>query len=384
VKTWDVIIVGGGIVGVSLALALRRQGAQVLVVDRSEPGREASHAAAGMLACWDHHLPPGLRPLALASAKLYPEFVHELQDESGVHIDYRREGTIAFAFAAASSALPCPEARELSPAEVKELEPGLDLSRVLHIGAADVGLESSARAMRALFLPEHTVNPRGLIASALQAARHRGIEVAAGSPVSEVEISAGAVTGVKTARTRYSAPVVVNCAGAWAAEVAPRRIPTRPVKGQMLAMAPPVSYDAQGTPSSPHLLQHVVRLPDQVYMLPRSDGRVIIGSTLEDAGFDKRVDPETIHHLRQLATQVLPALAEAKILESWAGLRPGTPDHLPILGLTGLPGYFVAAGHYRDGILLAPITARVMAQVICGGNPEFELAPFALARFEKG
>jgi len=362
VKTWDVIIVGGGLVGVSLALALRRQGAAVLIVDRSEPGREASHAAAGMLAYCDHHTPKVLLPLAAASAKLYPEFIHQLEDESGLHVDYRREGTISFMFADEHS--PCADAKQLSAAEVKQLEPAITFA-----------------GESAVYLPEATVNPRELIAAALAAAKHRGIEVASGTPVTEVAVINGTTAGVKTTKSHYSAPTVVNCAGAWAAAVAPCKIPTRPIKGQMLAVAPPVSYDARGTPSSHHLLRHVVRLPGQVYLVPRSDGRIIIGSTLEDVGFDKRVDPDTIHNLRQLATGLLPELRQAKMLETWAGLRPGSPDNLPVLGSTGVPGYFVAAGHYRDGILLSPITAHLMSQVICGATPDFDLSSFALSRF---
>ncbi|MFB3915426.1 MAG: glycine oxidase ThiO [Terriglobales bacterium] len=363
-KTWDVIIIGGGIVGVSLGLRLRRQGARVLIVDRSEPGREASYAAAGMIAYCDHHTPQILLPLAAASAKLYPEFVHELQDESGLRIDYRCDGTISFMSAEERS--PCGAARELSPAEVKELE---------------AGLEFSQPGTHAMYLPEAAVDPRQLITAALKAAKHRGIEVAFGAPVTEVDVRNGAAAGVKTTKTNYAAPVVVNCAGAWAAEIGPVRVPTRPIKGQMLALAQPVSYDERGTPSAHQVLRHVVRLPAQVYMVPRSDGRIIVGSTVEDVGFDKRVDTDTIQGLRQLATNLLPALSEAKMLESWAGLRPGTPDNLPILGTAGLPGYFVATGHYRDGILLSPITAQVMAQVIGGATPEFDLSPFALARF---
>lgn len=128
------------------------------------------------------------------------------------------------------------------------------------------------------------------------------------------------------------------------------------------------------------LLSHVVRAPD-VYVVPRSDGRILIGSTLEDAGFDKRVDPETIQRLHQAAADLVPELGESRMLETWAGLRPGTPDALPLLGATQVENYFVAAGHYRDGILLAPATALVMSQVVHGLNLDFDLSPFSPARF---
>jgi glycine oxidase len=128
------------------------------------------------------------------------------------------------------------------------------------------------------------------------------------------------------------------------------------------------------------LLQHVVRSPE-IYLIPRSDGRLLAGATVEEAGFDKRTVPETIQTLERAALAMLPALQDARILEAWAGLRPGTPDALPILGATPTPGYFVATGHFRDGILLAPITARLMAQLVLGETPQFDLSSFSASRF---
>ena len=128
------------------------------------------------------------------------------------------------------------------------------------------------------------------------------------------------------------------------------------------------------------LLKHVVRSPE-IYLIPRSDGRILVGTTVEEAGFDKRTDPATIQHFHRSAVAMVPDLRNAKILEDWAGLRPGTPDALPILGATSTPGYYVAAGHFRDGILLAPITAHIMAQVIAGNQPECDLTPFSPQRF---
>jgi glycine oxidase len=132
--------------------------------------------------------------------------------------------------------------------------------------------------------------------------------------------------------------------------------------------------------AAPRLLQHVIRAPE-VYLVPRSDGRVLIGSTLEDAGYDKRTDTSVIQRMHRAAIGLIPALERARVLEDWAGLRPGTPDDLPILGATSTPGYFVATGHFRDGILLAPVTAHVMAQVITGMQPDYEISAFSPARF---
>jgi glycine oxidase len=184
---------------------------------------------------------------------------------------------------------------------------------------------------------------------------------------------------------------VVNCAGAWSGQLSGiATIPTRPVKGHMLDIIPAQQLAPHTTTSgsgegvarkAAALLRHVVRSAD-VYLVPRSDGRIVIGSTVEDVGYDKRVVIGTIQRLHQAAANLVPELGEARIHESWTGLRPGSPDGLPILGATAIPGYFVATGHYRDGILLAPITAQVMAQLIAGQKPDCDLLPFSPSRFD--
>ena len=351
-KTWDVIIVGGGIIGLSLSIELKKRGARVLVVERGEPGREASHAAAGMLADCTVETPAALQPLATASARMYPEFVHELQDESGIHVDLRDEGTLVFPPPEHVYNRPGFSTESLLPAPLTEMEPTL----------ADPNRP-------AIYLKERSVDPRALVAAALKTAKHRGVDISSGSPVTNVLTSAGRATGVGTDKTNYFAPVIVNCAGAWAGHLPPIHFPTRPVKGQMLAVA------------APRLLRHVIRAPE-VYLVPRSDGRVLIGSTLEDAGYDKRTNASTIRRMHHAAIGLVPALERARVLEDWAGLRPGTPDDLPILGATTLPGYFAATGHYRDGILLAPVTAQVMAQLITRGKSDHDISAFSPGRVQ--
>ncbi len=351
------VIAGGGIVGVSLARELRKHGASVLIVERGQPGREASHAAAGMLAWCDPMLPVRLQRVARASAGMYPEFVREIEDESGMRVDLRTQGTIAYfpepLEGDAASYVSTGEWRALGADDIARREP-----RLAYSGEATY------------WTPEGCVDPRGLMAASLKAAKHRGIDIASGAAVTAVEVERGRALAVKTAKTAYAAGAVVNCCGAWAGQVSPLHFPTRPVKGQMLCVV-----------ASQHgLVNHVVRAPE-VYVVPRSDGRIVIGSTLEDAGFDKRVDPETIQRLHQAAASLIPELSEARMLETWAGLRPGTPDALPLLGATEVPNYFVAAGHYRDGILLAPMTALVMSQVVRGLTPDFDLSAFSPARF---
>lgn len=349
-KSWDVIVIGGGIIGLSLSIELRKRGASVLLVERGEPGREASHAAGGMLVDCALETPPALQPIATASARMYPEFVHELQDESGTKIDLRDQGTILFPSATHASH---PALHPLLSAELAELEPAL----------ANINRP-------AFYLKERSVDPRHLTAAALQAAKHRGVDISSGDEVTAITLSHDKVNGVITRKTSFLAPKVVNCAGAWSGQIPLHALPTRPVKGQMLCLIH----------LSHSLLKYVIRAPE-TYLIPRSNGRIVVGTTVEEAGFDKRTDVATIQRLHRAAIAMLPEIKNAKILEDWAGLRPGTPDALPILGPTETPGYYAATGHFRDGILLAPITAQVMAEVITGTNCNYDLAPFSPARF---
>jgi glycine oxidase len=355
VKNWDAIVVGAGIIGLSLAIELNKQGLRVLVVEKGEPGREASWAAGGMLCDFPGETRPELRELATASAAMYPEFVHELEDESGVKIDLRSVGTLLF--------LDEPQEPHASGAHGwvarwHELEPNLK--------AANLRAKSSV----GVYLKERCVDPRHLTAAAITAARHRGIDFSSGDHVLAVELTDGKACGICTNKTQFAAGMVVNCAGAWAGQIGPYAFPTRPVKGQMLCVVMPQK----------ELVRHVIRTPD-VYLIPRSDGRMLIGATAEEAGFDKQTVPETILKLRQSALDLVPKLADARILEAWAGLRPGTPDGLPILGATPTLGYFVATGHFRDGILLAPVTAKLMAQMMTAQNPQIDVSRFSATRF---
>ena len=345
-KSSDAIIIGGGIIGLSLAVELRKHGLSVLVVERGELGREASYAAAGMLAATGEEIPEALRPLAVESARMYPEFVHELQDESGEKIDLREQGTILV-----SSDDKFPDGCEPFPQEkLKLLEGALELGK-----------------QRASYTSERSVDPRTLMHALVKAVRHRGVDVASASEVEEVLIENGCVTGVRTKRASYASAVVINCAGAWAGGIAPHSSPVRPVKGQMLAVV--------GGPK----LKHVIRA-EHAYLVPRSDGRIVIGSTLEEAAFSKQIDPATVEGLFRSAVELVPVLKQARQHETWAGLRPGTPDNLPILGESPTKGYFLATGHYRDGILLAPVTARVMADAILGKDST-AITPFSPCRF---
>jgi glycine oxidase len=350
VKSWDTIIVGAGIIGLSLAIELRKRGLSVLIVEKGQPGREASHAAGGMLVDFPPETNPSLQALANASTRMYPEFVHELEDESGRKIDLRSQGTLYFLHDDQPVGL---RDQYPAPATLSELEPAFAPSSEIP-----------------LFLRERCVDPRDLTQAAIAAARHREVDFSSDDEVIEITVARDSTSGVRTRKTHFAAGIVVNCAGAWAGQISPIPVPTRPVKGQMLCVAMPEK----------ELIRHTIRGRD-VYLIPRSDGRLLIGTTLEEAGFDKQTVPDTLQKLRQAALDLVPRLADARILEAWAGLRPGTPDNLPILGRTEISGYFAACGHYRDGIMLSPITAHLMAAVISDQPTSFDISKFSPARF---
>ncbi|HZD95107.1 MAG TPA: glycine oxidase ThiO [Candidatus Sulfotelmatobacter sp.] len=344
-NSWDVIIAGGGIIGVSLALELRNSGAEVLVLERGEPGRQASSAAAGMLAATDPETPPALRALALASAQMFPEYVRKLEELSGISTDFRRQGTIALG---EPHEVPA-NYKKLAAGELENLEPWLHTS-----------------LQPAFFVQEDSVDPRLLMQAAVAAAQNRGVELHSNLEIAGIR-GVTPKTEVVTAEGTFSAGVVVNCRGAWSGA------PVRPRKGQMLYLKPARSS----------LLQHVIRAPE-VYIVPRSSGKILVGATVEDVGFDTTVEPSTIESLFKAAVKYLPELEAATVMESWAGLRPGTPDDLPILGATGIPHVFIASGHFRNGILLAPITAKIMAEIVTGKPPSLAIDAFAASRFAPG
>lgn len=354
-KIWDAIIIGGGVIGLSLARQLQTSGFKVLVVEKHEPASEASAAAGGMLANCDPHTPHVLKPLADAGAGMYPEFIRQLELDAGETVDLRDAGTIAWF---EGGEIPgCSASRRLNDTELSRMEPLL------------------RPRGGAWLLPERSVDPRGLGRALVKAAKHCGVDFVTGSPATAVMTANGRAAGARTSHSTYPAGIVVNCAGAWAGQIDPIEIPTRPVKGQMLCLVP--KSDA---PNARPLIQHVVRTPD-IYIIPRSDGRILLGATVENAGFDKRVDAEVIQKLYHAGFDAAPTLSSMRIHDAWAGLRPGSPDNLPILGETTVPGYYAATGHYRDGILLAPITAYLITQLITGCAPDFDLREFSPLRF---
>jgi glycine oxidase len=301
-----------------------------------------------MLASADPGTPVDLRLFAAESARLYPEFVQELQAASGIGVDFRRQGTVVFLespdFENFNDAPP--GHRRLSVDELKQVEPALQLG-----------------GHSAFFLQEDSVDPDLLSQAAVKAARNAGVEIRSHTAMKQMRSQNGNIE-VTTQAEQFVARVAVNCQGAWAGA------PVRPRKGQMCYLQP----------QSPRLLNHVVRAPE-AYLVPRSSGKILVGATLEDAGFDKSVEPETVKNLHWAAAVLIPALATALVVQSWAGLRPGTPDDLPIMGETETRGILVSSGHFRNGILLAPAAAKVMADLMMGRPPAIDISLFSPARF---
>jgi glycine oxidase len=346
-KRCDVVIIGAGIIGLSLALELRDQNVSVTVLERGEPGREASWAAGGMLTARHPHMNPELQAMALWSAELYPGFTRYLEELSDMNAGFSACGS----FHISQEPIAAWSEIEISAEQAIELEPALALSsgHIYH-------------------LDEAAVDPRVMLSALLAACRKREVEVHHEHAVTSLRRGNGVIQGVKTNSGEFAAEIVVNCAGAWANAI--DGVPVQPVKGQMLTVLP------QHKPAI-----HRIVKSGEIYLVPRADGRITIGATLEHAGYDKRVDPAVIQRQHHLAADLIPALSQARITEAWAGLRPGTPDRLPIMGMSDTPGYFLNTGHYRDGILLAPASARLMTQLITGAELDLDLDAFSPARF---
>ncbi len=367
--TPDVIVIGGGIIGCAIAYALAKAGVRVRLLERGEPGREASQAAAGMLAPQSEvmHAPQGpFFELCRASLRLYPDFVAEIEDATGLAIEYHREGTLFLAFDFA-------EGEVLASAYEKQKAAGLAVEDLTaeEVRHREPALSESVHM--ALFLPEdHQVDNQKLMQALILAVHRRGVELMAGRPVFGLVREKGRVIGVRTSQGTYTAAYVINCAGAWAATIDPEGrplFPVKPIRGQILVLQ-----------ARAPLLEHVVHSA-HCYIVPRRDGRLLIGSTMEDVGYEKRVTAEALLRLLTAARQILPAIERCTFVEAWAGLRPATPDYLPILG-EAEPGLLIATGHFRNGILLAPITARLITELVVSGRTSLDLTPFCPQRFQ--
>ena len=370
--TYDVAIVGAGIIGASCAFALAGEGLRVVLLDKQEPGREASWAAGGMLSPAPFFPSDNsLAPLSRESLTLYPEFVRSIESASDLKTQLCRKGATELFFGVRAE-LECSEfaarcrafnieTEQFSADEARRQEPAI-----------------SPSAQAAVFFPsEATVEPRALMKGLLEAASRRGVTIRRDSEVQSIIAEGDRCRGLVAADERVAAQHVVIAAGCFSQALAgshPALAPlvcTRPVRGQMMALR-----------TGGVTLSRAVR-SSRGYVVPRTDGTIVAGSTLEEAGFEKKTTDEGLRKIRTAAAELAPNLAKAEVVESWSGLRPGTPDDLPILGAAGLDGLVVATGHFRNGILLAPITAKLVTDLILRGETNIDTAAFSPLRFAR-
>jgi glycine oxidase len=365
----DVVVIGAGVQGCAVAWRLARAGRSVLVLERAIPGAEASSAAGGILSPGVEALEPGpFYALGRASLARYPSFIEALERESGLAVGHRGGGTLEVAFDDDHARLLAGRAAKiqsaglpvtvLDDAEVRRLEPGL-----------------SPEARGALwFEDEGSLDPRALGRALSAAAQRAGASFITGR-VLAIRHQGGRAAGVDHERGPIEAGAVVLAAGAWSLQVAGHGLPdgaVRPVRGQIAVVE-----------TRPPLLTRVV-FSGHGYAVPRADGRILLGSTMEEVGFEKAVTAGGLRHVLEVGIGLAPAMARAPVVETWSNFRPASPDGEPILGPGAVSGLFYATGHTRNGILLCPITADAIAACVLGQPPPVELAPFSATRFGAG
>jgi glycine oxidase len=361
----DIVVLGGGIIGCATAWELARRGQSVAVVERGAIGAEASKAAAGILSAqMDLERPGPFFELCQASRRMYGGWVRELERASRASVGYHVDGILYLARTKDEAERMGRRSRwqrkrglrveRWSPHEVRRREPNVD-------GSIAAGF---------FFPTEAQVDNVALMEALAVACRKAGVTLMDGTTAVRVLTRRRRVVGVQTSRSIYRAPVVVNCLGSWAPLMGVLPRPSiAPARGQMLAFDAPKG-----------LFRHVV-MTERAYGVQRKSGRLIVGSTVEFAGFEKTLTLEGIHGILCGLRQISSAVNACQFLEAWAGFRPYTPDQLPILGRTSIEGLYVATGHFRHGILLAPITAEVMAELTLRGKSGFDLGPFDPSRF---
>lgn len=368
----DVLVVGGGVIGLGVAWRLASRGASVTLLEADASGARpeaASRAAGGMLApaAEIQFEELDLYRLGRESLRRWPAFAEDLEAASGQPIGYRTEGTLV-------AALDRDDAEALRRLFRFQREQGVPVEWLATADALDREPFLSPRLAGAIWSPEdHQVDNRALHAALREAALRAGVTMRDGEAVEAVEADESAPAVVTAAGERMEACAIVVAAGVWAGRLA--GLPLRPVKGQMLSLRM----------AAPFALSHVVRTP-RVYLIPKPDGRLVVGATSEEMGHDVRVTAGGLYRLLEDAVEAVPGVEELELIETWAGLRPAARDHQPVLGFGAMPGVALAAGHYRHGILLTPITADAVAETVLArlaGRDETppEIAPFSPARF---
>lgn len=366
-KTADVIVAGGGIVGLSAACELARRGVSCIVFDRGECGREASFAAGGILSPQAETAPDSpLLPLALAARDRHLTLAEELLSLTGISVEHHRYGVLSLAFSDEEAAT----LRALTEAQKKL---GLRAEMVSRAGVArlEPGAHKGASAA-ALFPDDHRVDNRRLMEALKALALRLGVVIREYSALRGMEATKGGLAAVRTDVERIETGALINALGAWAGQLQgdPAPPPVRPVKGHMMSLL--------GGPA----LRHVI-YGRHGYIVPRGDGRLVVGSTMEEAGFDTRVTAEGVGQLIAMASAIAPDTKRATIAETWTGLRPATPDGLPVIGAGGVQGLVVAGGLFRNGILLGPLVGEIAAALALGEDPAINLSRFSPGRFQR-
>jgi glycine oxidase len=368
VSDTGVVVVGGGVIGMAAALQLADAGRSVTIIERGTPGAEASSAAAGMLSPLAEALRPGdFLDLLVAARQRFPAFCDQLRESTGIDVGYRDEGTLLLALR---------EEDELEMEERFRWQSAAGM-RVERLSAEDtLRLEPAvSREVRwsLRFEEDHQVENRNLVRALWAAAVQLGVSFRLGAEAVRLLHDGAAAEGIELlGGERVRADAVVLAGGSWAGrlENLPREVPVVPVHGQLLALE-----------AIPAPLRHVVDSP-RCYLVPRADGRLIVGATVERRGFRKIVTPAGLLQLLEGALEIIPDLKDLPLVDAWSGLRPGTPDDLPILGRDpDLPNLFYATGHYRNGILLAPLTGALTAEFVLTGTSATDLTPFGIERF---
>lgn len=367
----DVVIVGGGVIGLTIARALARRGvSDVMLIERGQPGAEASWAAGGILAPQvEADRADDFFRLAAAGRDLYPAFAESLKEETGIDVELDLTGTLCLGFTDKDEA-------ELRSRYDWQSGEGLSVEWLTGDEARRLEPCLSQQVRCALRLPnDYQVENRRLIEALVKANERLGVRLVTDCHVSELLTENEVVRGVETSDGFVAAPVVVLAAGAWTSQISSSGMTLpqlEPVRGQMLC------YETQ-----PPIARHVIYC-SHGYLVPRRDGRLLAGSTTEWVGFDKRVTDEGLHAINSMAIEIAPALAQLTPIDSWAGFRPRATDDLPVLGpCEEIAGLFYATGHYRNGILLAPITAELIAAALVDGAMPSMLAAFSPDRFRE-
>jgi glycine oxidase len=363
----DAIVVGGGVIGCSIAWRLSQFGLKVTLIERGQVGREASWAAAGMLG--PHSEARGLDSmfeLCLKSREMYPSFAAELKDATGIDPEYRDEGGF---FVSTTESDQEYERRFAS----WQIEAGLGPVRVPVEDVRSSEPEVTSPLLSAIFIPgDHQIENRLLMKALDHVLKQSPVTIIEGQEVTSLVMDSEGIAGVACSGNRYESRQVVLAAGCWSSALARQvglNVDVTPALGQMLAVVGPS-------------LNHVVHSTD-CYLVPRLGGRLLIGATVDYVGYEKKLTAGAIHSLITAATRLVPGVTKAEVVETWSGLRPDTGDHLPIIGPSGIRGLTLATGHFRNGILLAPVTAQLVTETIESGRVPAELAPFSVERFNR-